>query len=806
MAYDMSYPDEAGKSIVTNNSLGSGWGAAYGSSQASYDSILELNPYTLSFFSTGNKGNEGWKSITLPSKSGKNMLAIACVSDVTRDASGNYLSGGTRESYSSRGPASDGRIKPDLAANGSYVYSTVNRDEYAYKSGTSMASPNAAGAAVLLQEYYTLRFSGEYMRSPTLKGLLIHTADDELGNSSSEAYSDPAGPDYKYGWGLLNAYEAGKLIKLAADDPVGKGNTIMESVLGEGETKEHRVYWDGVNPIRATLTWMDPAGKQSNTDALINDLNLKIIAGDGGEYLPFVMPYVLNGYSESDYATPATTGINHTDNTEQVRIATPSVSPPGYYTIVIDHVETLKYGTQLYSVILSGVTFDPALSLNNEPAFVEVSKRYVDDDAREGVAYSGSVAGFAADLDSEDTLTYSKVLAGSPAWLDIAADGALSGTPGAGDVGVNSFTVMVSDGNGGSAAGVILMLVESSGFNAPGSIGVNYSYGVGGNLSAGALAGAPGYEQMNWNNRGVFSGHESGLKDNLGMLRGMTVFLQGGSLSVGGAPTGTADGKLMNGFVHEFSVVVCRDIPFSSYDVLVYAQDGATVAEERVHYTLRDLNGVAISPTLYSGDFVEFGGWLELPVTATAPDRSLSPDGANYMVFKDVHLDAGSGEGSGFMMREAEKNSRDGMAAMQIVDTTPPADPYLEWVGQYPGIGDPARSADPDGDGFDNEYEYLFRMDPTSGGNVRAPRAGTLPLLGKNHLSLVYTRGIGTAVTYEFSTSSDLSAWSGYEVEGTDMIEVSVTDNGDGTEEVLLRYADNHTVVPRLFVRIRASE
>jgi hypothetical protein len=66
--------------------------------------------------------------------------------------------------------------------------------------------------------------------------------------------------------------------------------------------------------------------------------------------------------------------------------------------------------------------------------------------ATEDSAYSGTLAGSASDIDAGDTLTYSKV--SGPAWLSVASNGALSGTPGNANVGANSFTVRVSDSGG----------------------------------------------------------------------------------------------------------------------------------------------------------------------------------------------------------------------------------------------------------------------------------------------------------------------------------------------------------------------
>jgi hypothetical protein len=69
-------------------------------------------------------------------------------------------------------------------------------------SGTSMATPSAAGSAHLLVHLFHTLFTNQVMRASTLKALLIHTADDK-GN---------AGPDYEYGWGLINGSQPFSLI------------------------------------------------------------------------------------------------------------------------------------------------------------------------------------------------------------------------------------------------------------------------------------------------------------------------------------------------------------------------------------------------------------------------------------------------------------------------------------------------------------------------------------------------------------------------------------------------------------------
>lgn len=61
--------------------------------------------------------------------------------------------------------------------------------------------------------------------------------------------------------------------------------------------------------------------------------------------------------------------------------------------------------------------------------------------------YSDSIAGTAQDVDVTDTIVYSYV--SGPAWLNVAANGDLSGTPTTDDLGLNTFTVRADDQNGG---------------------------------------------------------------------------------------------------------------------------------------------------------------------------------------------------------------------------------------------------------------------------------------------------------------------------------------------------------------------
>jgi len=94
---------------------------------------------------------------------------------------------------------------------------------------------------------------------------------------------------------------------------------------------------------------------------------------------------------------------------------------------------------------------------NTAPTFIV--DPITESDATEGVAYSGSIAGTATDADG-DTLTYNKV--SGPAWLSVASNGTLSGTPSSSDIGANNWTVQVSDDNGGTDTGMLDITVTEA--------------------------------------------------------------------------------------------------------------------------------------------------------------------------------------------------------------------------------------------------------------------------------------------------------------------------------------------------------
>jgi hypothetical protein len=270
----------------------------------------------------------------------KNILSVGAVYSIPTGY--NVPTDVELSDFSSTGPTDDGRIKPDLVAVGVNVTSTSNASNTSYESlsGTSMSSPNVTGSLFLLQEHYANLKSGAFMRSATLKGVAIHTAE--------EAGPGP-GPDYTFGWGLLNTAKAAQVISNS-----GNNHLLEERNLAQGETYSFQVIASGNGPLKGTISWTDPeatafaataANLNNRTPKLINDLDIRISDGST-DYLPWVLDF-------NNPANAATTGDNIRDNVEQVLIAEPV--PGKTYTVTVKHKGNLKNSSQPYSLIMSGI-------------------------------------------------------------------------------------------------------------------------------------------------------------------------------------------------------------------------------------------------------------------------------------------------------------------------------------------------------------------------------------------------------------------------------------------------------------------
>ena len=284
--------------------------------------------------------NDGYDVIPTDANA-KNILTIGAA-DAT--FSNSQLAGFKVADFSGWGPTDDGRIKPDLLGIGTNIISSIasSNNAYATYSGTSMATANVSGSLFLLQElYYTQNKS--FMRSSTLKALALHTAEKPNGGTS---------PNYEYGWGLLNAEKAAKVL-LSID----LSHIISERTLKNGETVSQKIISAGTVPLVATICWSDPESTPSAVSSklindrkpkLVNDLDIRIVDESNADIVWY--PWILDPNNPSK---PATTGNNIRDNVEQIYIPQPTEGK--VYTITVRHKNTLLNSGQPYSLIISGV-------------------------------------------------------------------------------------------------------------------------------------------------------------------------------------------------------------------------------------------------------------------------------------------------------------------------------------------------------------------------------------------------------------------------------------------------------------------
>jgi hypothetical protein len=270
-----------------------------------------------------------------PTGSLKNTIAVGATD-----------SNGSIASFSSRGPTRDGRVKPDLVAKGVSQFSTWSpAPGYQTDNGTSMSSPVVTGIATLLTELWRKTFN----QNPpplSMKAVLIAGADDR----------GLAGPDYTYGFGLVNAQASADLIIADANS----GARLRTGNIAQGQTVEYPfTLTTAAQKVRVVLAWFDPEvaipGDEVDEKTLVNDLDVRIVDPSGNAVLAYT----------PDPAKPdvaAGRGVNTRDNVEEVEMFN---AAPGNYKIVLTGTTIASGPAQQYVVVANTTLAGATLACND---------------------------------------------------------------------------------------------------------------------------------------------------------------------------------------------------------------------------------------------------------------------------------------------------------------------------------------------------------------------------------------------------------------------------------------------------------
>lgn len=289
------------------------------------DELAYRIPTLTHVFSAGNNQQVCNLTYGTATQFNKNIITVGAVDSVGRIAS-----------FSSFGPLRDGRIFPTVVASGVNIYSTLAQQQYGLRSGTSMACPMVTGILALLTQRYQQLNGGALPFNYLLKALLSNTA-REAGN---------LGPDYQYGYGIVDAE--------AALQPIEEKQYILAEIADTKVQEYKIVVPQGLRSLRVMLCWNDPVAKKYYTlgeSPLVNDLDLTLIAPDGTHTLPWTL----------DPANPTRLASQSHPNTvdpmEQVSLSMPEA---GEYTLHI--AAKLKQGEkQTYALTWYFECEQPAL-------------------------------------------------------------------------------------------------------------------------------------------------------------------------------------------------------------------------------------------------------------------------------------------------------------------------------------------------------------------------------------------------------------------------------------------------------------
>jgi len=301
--------------VLTNNSYGNVDGCAFHGIYDIYSRIMDQMafdyPNLENVFSAGNSGNQNcspyplqFRTVFSSYQTAKNVITVGNTTELNDIWNGFAAS--------SKGPVRDGRIKPEISAQGQAVRSAWTNNAYIPNNGTSMAAPAVTGGLALMYQRYRQLHGNANPKNGLMKALLLNGATDN-GN---------AGPDYSYGFGNLNLLRAVTMLE--------QNNYINDSV-DAGAVKTTTITVPpgaNISKLKVMLYWNDAPAAVFASHTLVNDLDLKVTGpGIDNDSLPYVLDTI-----PANVTNPATRGVDHINNVEQVVIDTVLA---GTYTVTV---------------------------------------------------------------------------------------------------------------------------------------------------------------------------------------------------------------------------------------------------------------------------------------------------------------------------------------------------------------------------------------------------------------------------------------------------------------------------------------
>eukprot|EP00595_Chromulina_sp_UTEXLB2642_P002940 CAMPEP_0196764748 /NCGR_PEP_ID=MMETSP1095-20130614/6785_1 /TAXON_ID=96789 ORGANISM="Chromulina nebulosa, Strain UTEXLB2642" /NCGR_SAMPLE_ID=MMETSP1095 /ASSEMBLY_ACC=CAM_ASM_000446 /LENGTH=555 /DNA_ID=CAMNT_0042121107 /DNA_START=844 /DNA_END=2511 /DNA_ORIENTATION=+ len=308
---------------VITNSWGSESDNSYNSQCESVDLFMWTYPEAVVLYAAGNYGSKA-NTVRAPSVA-KNIVCVgATLNDhkswqaYTGNDVNNYMSYNNLAYFSSRGPTKDGRMKPDVLAPGWFITSasSINSDSLycAIKglSGTSMATPTAAGIAALIREYFMTGYYPSGSRSTSnafipsgalIKAILVHSARavensiQQSSNGDTIVTALTSYPSNNQGYGLIQldgvlnfGQSSTNPLSLFVVGAAYSSSSHYAELSSNSQTSYSFTTSSSTDQtIRITLAYTDYPGLVSTTNVIVNVLSLSVKnTATGATYSPYV--------------------------------------------------------------------------------------------------------------------------------------------------------------------------------------------------------------------------------------------------------------------------------------------------------------------------------------------------------------------------------------------------------------------------------------------------------------------------------------------------------------------------------------